>query len=940
MNSLTMRYLIVIFLFLSLPGHAQFGKLLKSATKKVKEKVNKEEALDFASKKMASTREKFDTANFTYSIALNDQAGQFDNKKKRDEVATLGSMYLNRNQEKKPLDKAREQIDVGEMAYASNGYRLAEVSLLSALLTLTDENQQSHPMYSRALADLGMLYNSMGRYALSEKFTREALDKRESYRGRKSVDYIASLNNLGVLNKNMGNYNDAEKELSEAVAMNKSLTGPASMPYAIALNNRGVLRQVLGRYDVAEKDMLLALEVAGRNLKERSINFIRLRSNLALLYQQKGQFQKAEEIFKASLDKIGSDPLKSKKTNPDYAHMLENLASLYVEMDRKSEGIALLQQAADIYSRKFGKTYSGYGLVLSKLGTLYRMTDEDERSLQTLEQARSVLEGAYGPGHPNVVEVKIELALSQWKLSNLAESESYFTDALNQSLEFVGTYFAPMSETEKSAYWKTLMPRFEKFYAYVAGSDGDEILLKQCMNYRLATKALLLSSTTKVKNQILNSGNQQLISDYNQWLDQKNLLALYYSFSKEELAEQKVNLDSIQRVANRMEKSLSERSGLFGSTYSSKSPEIGQLQTSLKSGETAIELIKSGHGLDNSSVKYLAIIITRDHLSKVTLDNGDELEGRQFKAYRNFIRIKKDDPYAYEKYWKSINDHLPESSTIYFSPDGVYNQINVNTFIGPTGKYVLDDVNLVNLTTLKDLLNSHDKNLSKEATLLGNPSYGSPSVTPLPGTAKEISIVNKVLKSHQYSTHMAIGSEATESFLKQNSKSSILHVATHGFFVADPKQSNSQVFRIPLNNASENVLLRSGLLLAGEGSSKGAMGFSEENNGVLTSYEVMNLDLSTTDLVVLSACETGLGDVMAGEGVYGLQRAFMVAGASAVIMSLWKVDDLATQQLMDEFYHQLFIVHDKHKAFQLAQEKLKKQFSDPYYWGAFVMVGQ
>jgi CHAT domain-containing protein len=153
--------------------------------------------------------------------------------------------------------------------------------------------------------------------------------------------------------------------------------------------------------------------------------------------------------------------------------------------------------------------------------------------------------------------------------------------------------------------------------------------------------------------------------------------------------------------------------------------------------------------------------------------------------------------------------------------------------------------------------------------------------------------------------------------------------------------AGGSVFGVNAENASNNPLLRSGLILAGAGHaiSGGGTDISSNDNGVLTAYEAMNLNLEGTNLVVLSACETGLGDVKSGEGVYGLQRAFLVAGADAMIMSLWKVDDAATQQLMTSFYTNWLKLGNKQKAFKQAQLQLMTKYKDPYYWGAFVMMG-
>ena len=234
---------------------------------------------------------------------------------------------------------------------------------------------------------------------------------------------------------------------------------------------------------------------------------------------------------------------------------------------------------------------------------------------------------------------------------------------------------------------------------------------------------------------------------------------------------------------------------------------------------------------------------------------------------------------------------------------------------------------------------------TKSAVLVGFPDYGGTGKIPaLPGTKKEVITIESLLKKSGFNTEKLMEKQASEEGVKTISekKPRILHIATHGFFLKDEQLQGDKLFGIEVNKAKEDPLLRSGLMLANSEKTMDNLNSREnqtQNNGILTAFEAMNMSLENTELVVLSACETGLGDVKAGEGVYGLQRAFQVAGADALIMSLWKVSDDATQKLMRLFYQNWLTMGDKAKAFKKAQLQLKTQYKEPYFWGAFVLIG-
>ena len=202
----------------------------------------------------------------------------------------------------------------------------------------------------------------------------------------------------------------------------------------------------------------------------------------------------------------------------------------------------------------------------------------------------------------------------------------------------------------------------------------------------------------------------------------------------------------------------------------------------------------------------------------------------------------------------------------------------------------------------------------------------------LPGTNTEIVKINEILHGKSWTTEIFLKKQATEQNLKKVHSPDILHIATHGFFSTD---------RIKLSaEARKDFLFHSGLVLSGANRSLQEDTEQIHDDGILTAYEVMNLDLTSTHLVVLSACETGLGKLENGEGVYGLQRSFLQAGARNILISLWKVDDQITQELMVRFYQYLFQGKAEREALKLAQLDQLKKNPNPSAWGAFIVVGR
>ncbi len=556
-------------------------------------------------------------------------------------------------------------------------------------------------------------------------------------------------------------------------------------------------------------------------------------------------------------------------------------------------------------------------------------------------------------------------ALYHWIQNNISSAYGSFKELTQSYKNYIIDNFGSMSEYEREGFFANLKKDFDLFNAFIIqNSDYGQIedLYELAYNNQLFSKALLLNQINKMKNGILASGDNELIRQLNEWEAAKAYLSsLYYQKTPNHLL-----IEETESTINELERKLNRKTGLLKNI--NQDINWNDVQSTLDDDEVAVEIIRTkGFSLltdqqdqlnfdFNDTIRYMMLYVSRK-MNKpqcFTIDNGRDLEGKYSNLYRNYIKHQIQDTDSYGHYWNPIKKHLESYYTVYLSADGIFNQINLNTLQNPdTKKYVLDEMNLVFVTNTKDLVRSKINADLKKAALFGRPKYlidtsnleldkkpveksdlrsfssevfdnfREQTFVDLPGTEEEVRSLENLLTNRGWEVKANFGISATEENLKNSFNPYILHIATHGFFL----QQN--------NLDGVNSMIRSGIILAGVNK----LYPSTNDDGVLTAYEATNLDLDSTYLVVLSACETGLGEIKNGEGVYGLQRGLAVAGARYVLMSLWKVDDFATGFLMKEFYSNWLENGDIHIGFHNAQVELRKKYQHPFYWGAFVLLG-
>ncbi|TAE10440.1 MAG: CHAT domain-containing protein, partial [Bacteroidetes bacterium] len=556
----------------------------------------------------------------------------------------------------------------------------------------------------------------------------------------------------------------------------------------------------------------------------------------------------------------------------------------------------------------------------------------------------------------------------------------YYYMALSEPLKI---YFGEKDSTKLKAN-----KEYRNKIQYIKHPSAGEIF-----NLQLITKGILFEASQKMKQAILNSQDAPLIQKFNEWQAKKvemNKVFLEPDSKQKEEKKAKINTE-----LKDLEKFLAQKSSYFNQK-TAKNYTWQDVQKKLKKGEALVEILTINAGQKINATKYktsdmyLAFIITpdtKDYPLCVRIGEGDSLERKYARNYQNCIKGKKTDNYSYNKYWQRLADTLKSARKIYFAPDGIYHKVNINTLQNPeTGKFVIDEKEIQFISQARDFVQQTNlpANLPTEIKLFGAPNYNNlPDSLPtqdverannadnsllnelkkdttqrffaggdiaeLPGTATEVHNIANIFGANKQIMEKFLGDDANEGKLKAQRNPAILHIATHGFFVSEKtiqqakEESATQrsVFASFNERDLENPLRRAGILLAHcKEAFKSKDKVSLPEDGILTAEEAQNLNLDKTDLVVLSACETGLGEVKNGEGVYGLQRAFQTAGAKSVLMSLWTVSDQATQELMTAFYEQWFKLKDKRKAFREAQLALKEKYPEAYYWGAFVLVGE
>jgi len=765
---------------------------------------------------------------------------------------------------------------------------------------------------------------------------------------------VKALSATGYMHQNLGNLPKAMEYFEQCLTINRKNNNKAGIATSL-LDIAGIYFEQGNFYkqiENAEEALALYTKIDDDYGLAHSLNLI------GMGYKELGELDIALKYMLRCLN-------QNKKLENDYgiATAYNNLATIYFLKHNLNESLKYHELGLEMNMTTGDK----YGICLStnNVGYVYFNLGNVEKGKENGLKSEKL---AAEFGNPRLIRFSKRFLFEVYfQMGDMTNAEKYVLELIELNDKSITMNFPTLSESEKEKFFQNISPEFMEFNGFVLKRKTENPSLTGIVyNNTLKQKGLLLKSSTAMRHAIFGSNDTTLIRQYDDWI-----------LLKTEIAEAYTNGESttkLEEKANILEKSLVIGSQAFSDLDKIQNLTWKDVQKNLKEQEVAVEFIHFNefdqYGNKQETVQYAALIITPTSTNPemISLCQESELEnllgsfGGNNLTYINGIYGTETNPNTtlYNLVWKPLEPFLRNAKTIYLAPTGLLHRVAFSAIAKEKSVLLCDfyDIRLQSSTSKIAMPEEFNLGTNWNITLFGGIDYDTDSSSKkiwlfLEGTKVEVENISEIFTKGNFK----VAQSKTEEGFKENAPTSdIIHMSTHGFFYPDPEKlttnfeidtvesgedlvfrgSNSS-FGVKNFVFNKNPLMRSGLVLSGANRVWNNPDMKGEEDGVLTAYEVAQIDLRQTELVVLSACETGLGDINGGEGVYGLQRSFKMAGVKYIIMSLWQVPDNETQEFMTLFYKNLLLLKEPKQAFAKTQLAMRKKY-DPYYWAAFVLI--
>ncbi len=821
--------------------------------------------------------------------------------------------------------------------------------------------------YSTYLNNLARFNFELGNYEEAIRLGKNALDLRAKLTGQRSLFYARSLSNLASYYSELSNHSVAIRLGMEALEIYRESPDPDYFEYATLINNLGEYFSELGNYDEAIRLCHESLDLQEESFGTDNPYYAVSLCNLASYYASLGSYSEAVNLCNDAVDILRNFDT----VHPYYATALSNLANYKSDLGLFKEAILIGKEAMEIKKKVYGSEHLDYAVSLSNLASYYSSLGNYQEALRLGLNVLEIQKKVLDTEHPKYSNSLSNLASYYSDLKNYQEAYNLENQSTDITRDYILNSFSELSSNLQESLWNDkYVHSFNLFFpSIVYQHQTMESISELYDKTALFAKGILLNSSVGMRKLILESGDSELISKYDVLSANKSI---YEKQLEKPINERFLNVDSLRALIQQQEMELARDSKAYGDFARNLRINWKDVQQKLDKNDIAIEFLDFPV-LNTDSVMYVALTLKKGYDSPhmIPLFEKKQLDAISQRNY--YIQTS-----LYDMVWKPLTEELKGVRDIYFSPSGSLHRIGIEYVPVSEAENICDQYRLHRLSSTRQLAFNQDETSGKESVLYGGLVYDAqPSETDklvdnrsfaymnradvdslslrgsyeyLPGTKDEADHIASYLKKYGHSYVYHSGAKGTEESFKQldGSRPKTLHIATHGFYMTQQDaEINRHTSQIRVKNdgpeyVEDKPMTRSGLLLSGCGPALKHEPIPDGvEDGILTAQEISKLDLRGLDLVVLSACQTGLGDIISGEGVFGLQRGFKNAGARTIIMSLWKVSDSATQQLMSSFYSHYLQGKGKEESFRLAQSELRKEVSsNPSKpdWAAFVLL--
>ncbi|MGD1905294.1 MAG: tetratricopeptide repeat protein [Leptolyngbyaceae cyanobacterium] len=938
------------------------------------------EAVSVAEEVVALFRQHLEGTHPDLLISINNLAVLYQALGRYDEAEPLLQEALSIRQQQLDPDNPELATSLNNLAavYQFQGRQASALPLFEQAIAILQ--QQPEPDLRNLAAtqnNLATAYEALGRYDEAAPLYQEALTILEDHLGPNHPDVATALHNLASFERLQGRYVDAEAQLQRVLQIREAQQGRSHPEFASALNELALIYRNQGRYDEAEPLLNEALDTWREQLGNDHPNVATALNNLARLYRAQRRYDEAASSYQEALalwrQQLGDN-------HPSVATALNNLAALYsLQPSRQAEAETLLAEALAIRRAQLGPTHPDVANSLSNLATLFAYQGDYGAAEDSYDEVLAIRQQRLGPEHPDVALTLGNLASVYWPQQRYPETIRTLASALEIEERNLIDNLTALSDEQQQAYLNTIATTLHMALSLSVQTlpdsvDAAELALETVLRRKGRSLDITARSHQVLRQRLAPAEQQQ----FDQLVETRRQIATlrYGELPGQDPDQYQRKLVQLQNTEKDLQANLSQRSVLFRTETTPVTLEA--VQAAIPEGAALVELMRYRPVIPNAPVlenfgppRYAlygldgdGLVAWRDLGDAATIDLAVDDFNRALvnrgqsptDASRTLTTLILD----------PILPALAGKQRLLIAPDGQLNRIPFEALRTADDRYLIEQFEITTLTSGRDLLRLQSQVDSRQPPLLlANPDYeqaGAATSTsthdeqrgqraaelarlqfgPLPGTAAEGTAIAALLPE----VTLLTGADATENVLKQVQGPQILHIATHGFFLGDlpavpPINTRGlgvvSATDLPPEAPLENPLLRSGLALAGFNQRA-----SGEEDGALTALEAAGLDLYGTQLVVLSACETGVGEVITGEGVYGLRRAMTIAGAETLVLSLWQVDDIATQEAMTAYYEYLLAGSGRAESLRQVQLEMidsNSRYAHPYYWAAFITTG-